>query len=313
MRPAEFKDLIKATKLSGKKSGNIPESKTSGKPPKTSTIDIRLEKWQKINDRWVNDSGWSPYDALSVKKVENWIEEITSLNPRKNRDVSHLNYHPDHTPEHLEGQLSAVEGHKKIEIEELKDSWVKPEIEEIKEDERLGQELEQEPWIDRAKTLVGILLASIVALYFIYVNKPAKPSLEERLFITQEFIKLENKNWSQPKRFPSIGSVYLYNSDWEKIDTPEGKLKGILLIIQDEYQQNTLETLKLSPKEELRRIKEIVDSDRPLLIYIPEGSDNIKLWISRTGSIIKERIENDELSWEFLKSKKINDIDFLKK
>jgi hypothetical protein len=294
MRPPEDKDLIQAIRI------------VDGKKEKT-TIDIRVSRWQKINNKWVSDESWTPANKDSVNKLDAWIREITRIIPSLSGTEA------THKERDLDDQLSAVEGHKKIEIEETKDSWIEPTVEETKEEPRIGEEIEKEPWVDRAKILLGILLGAIIAGFFIYANRPVSQKEEdEKLFIKEEFIKLEKGNWSPGKKFPGIGTIHLYNTSWDKIGDKEDLVKRIALQIIVEFEDGKLEELNLSEKEQLRRIKEILDSKRPLLILIPENSPRTTLWVSRAGGIIKERKDRlGDPTWEFLRSKTQTNIEFL--
>jgi len=295
MRPAEDKHLISAKRVVNK---NV----------ETATFDIRTDRWQKSEGVWVSENGWSPIDPHSIAKVEQWVEEISRIIP------THRNVEEDHKSARarLDDQLSAVEGHKKIEIDETKDSWVDPVVEEKKEEPSLGEELEKEPWINRAKTLVGILLGTIIALFITYVNRPMEK--DDSLFIQEELIKLQEGPWSAGKKIPGVGIIHLYNLSWEKADTTDTETKRVAVTLLTEFEDSSFEKVILTEKEQLRRIEEMIKSARPLLIFLPESKENTRLWVSRTGSVIIEKTkENGNLSWEFLKSKKLNNIGFLKK
>jgi hypothetical protein len=294
MRPPEKKHLIQAKRVVN----NIEE---------TSEIDIRITRWQKINSVWVNEAGWSPMGKESISKIEDWVDEISSIIPTKKKKRKKRGKEEDN----LDNQLSAVEGHKKIEIEETKDTWNDPVVEEVKEEPHIGEELETEPWINRAKTLVGLLLGAIIAIFIIYSNKPYVPKTQSP-FVKEELTKLNKGPWSKGKTFPTIGKVYLYNTDWNNIEATDFELKQVLITLLDEFNEKKLDTLTLSEKEEIRRIEEIIQSKRPLIIFVPHEHSKTRLWVSRAGGIIKESYNNKgDLSWEFLKSNKIQDIPFL--
>jgi hypothetical protein len=283
----------------------INAAKTSKKVKETCILDIRETQWQKIGGVWKSVDGWTPTDPESVIKIEQWVKEITRIMPRASTRED------NEDPDSLDHQLSAVEGHKKIEIDETKHTWTEAEVEQPEEEPRIGEEIEKEPWVPRAKIELAILLGAIIAGFFIYANSPSGNS-DAKIFIQEELNKLEDGPWDTGEAFAAIGQVDIYNKEWPNSKSDVAAIRGAVTIIMKQYKNNKLEKMNLTEEEQAKRIEDINKLKRPMLIIRPEGEKGTKLWVSPAATIIKEtKTEDGQLTWEFMRAEDLNSIPYL--
>jgi hypothetical protein len=298
MRPAEKIHLINA--------------KPKGNSKRIIEIDIRKSPWNKIKGKWVNTEGLTPIDIESIKKVEDWVRQITriSANLSEPKEVDEKN----ELTELLDQQLSAVEGHKKIEIiDHLKLHGAKKvDVTEPLEDTDqapLGIELEGKPWIDNAKKIAALLSGISIAIIIALANN-LRETKEQSILSSATPSDTHKTGFSSPIKLNGIGHVYLYNQDWDKELEKEDIVKQVkppAIQILSSYSNLQLEKINF-PKEEIRNRVTAIDKNKtPLLVVIPEGKEqkenNTKLWISRSGQIFLERTRKSKTTWEMMKIK----------
>jgi vacuolar-type H+-ATPase subunit F/Vma7 len=298
MRPAEKIHLVKV--------------KAKGKHKKVMEIDIRKSPWDKIRGKWINPEGLSPIDKESIEKVENWVRQITRISA--NLDQTDGITEEINLEEVLDQQLSAVEGHKKVEIiDHLKLHGPKrvdvtQPLEEA-EQTPLGIELEKKPWIDNAKKIAALLSGVSIAIIIVLANNLRDPK-EQSILSSVTPSNTHRVGFSSPIKLDGIGHVYLYNQNWneklEKEDIIE-QVKPAAIQILSSYSNLQLEKVEF-PKEEIRKRVAAIDKNKtPMLVVIPEGKEqkenNTKLWISKTGQIFLERTIKTKTTWEMRKMK----------
>jgi hypothetical protein len=289
MKPAEEKHLIKAyRKVKRKKEYSI--------------IDIRQSEWRKIKGKWLNPNGWTPEDSKSIKKIEAWVAEITRIGPAS---VAGEDDNEDTTPKDaLDHQLSAVEGHKKIEIIDTRGTRRDPEIEAPEEKPELppiGVELEKKPWIEKAKLGAALLAGVIIPIILIYSNNLRAPK-------KQSFLSSDSPSntglvgFSDPIPIKGVGTAFFYNQNWEgRPQTMEEKIKPLAMQLVNAYNNLNIKEIRYGKEEKRKKIKEIDENSIPMLVVVPEGkalkSNNTKLWVSRIETIYIERTIEEKTTW----------------
>lgn len=300
MRPAEEIHLINAKRRVKRKQ-------------ETTLLDIRSTGWEKVKGKWKSSEGWIPSDPLSVYKIDEWVKEITRIAPAwedEEQDNSILS-----EQEVLDQQLSAVEGHKKVEILTTWKDKTAAIIEEPQEIEEMlipiGIELEKKPWAESAKIICTLLAGVAVAAVLIYSNNVRRPE-KQTVLTPQVGTDTEILGFSSPIKINGAGTIYLYNQDWET-ENPIGqedikqKLKPTALKLVSDYSNLQLENIALPKEERRKRIRQIDDDKIPMLVIVPEGKDlkenNTKIWLSKSQLILIERTINDKTTWSVAKIK----------
>jgi hypothetical protein len=297
MKPAEDKHIVNARKR-GKGRKSIFQ------------IDIRQSSWKKMGTKWVNSQGFIPTDKESIKKVENWVREISSLSPIFLDTETVTETEMPNTTDILDHQLSAVEGHKKIEIIEQRRNHQEAEVEALPEeevDEPIGVEIDKKPWAKHAKMITALLSGIAIAIILILGNNLREPR-KQSLLSSSSPSDTHTLGFSQPLPLKGIGTVYLYNQNWDPSDPESEKaVKPATVRILSAYTNLRFEESRLPTKEINLRVSRIDDEKIPMLVIIPEGRDqkhnNTKLWISENGSTFLERTINKKTSWKLLKLK----------
>ena len=303
MRPALSKHIINAGILPKKKR----KSKKLLKDLNIEQIDIRKTEWRKIDGVWQTPQGLSPSDQESMEKVENWVREITRISPAildqdENKDTDNTSINSDI----LDNQLSAVEGYKKIEIIESRGTKQEVEIEEPldQEDhqEPLGIEIEKKPWVPKAKMLVALIFGIVITTMLLIGNNLYNPK-QQSILSSQTPSNTQRLGFSSPITIKGLGNIYLYNNEWDPKD-PEilAQINPIAVIVTSAYINLKLKEIKYSKKEISTRVSDIDKNKTPLLVIIPEGlespTNNTKLWVYKSGSILVERTIKDKTTWK---------------
>lgn len=299
MKPAEEKHLILACKGKGK-----------SKKKNVQTLDIRESSWEKRGNKWVNPQGLSPYDNPSIKKIENWVNEITRISPAMLDGEKHELEEEDETNK-LDHQLSAVEGHKKVEILDNRGTKQEAQITDPPNQqfvEPLGIELEKKPWIDNAK-MITVMLASITLTILVILGNNLRVPKEQSILSDASPSNIETIGFSSPLYLKGIGAVYLYNQKWEfkTEEEKEQKVKPIVIKLLSAYQNLRFDNV-LEPKDRITKIISEIDSKKiPMLVIVPEGKEkrqnNTKIWVSKSQSIFMERTVNNKTTWKRIRLK----------
>jgi len=294
MKPAESKHIIKTIK-NGSKRG------------KTTETDLRQSSWRKINGTWVNNENLRPANKESINKIEQWVKEITRISPLLSETESEVA--PDQI-EILDHQLSAVEGHKKIELIEAKDTKKDAEVEhpENEEEDPLGIELESQPWIKKAKIVATTLSIMAISLLLLVGNK-MRESKEHSILSSTSQSDEHKGGFSEPLIIKGVGVVYLYNQDWDLSGKNKGAIEDLIkpLSIQliGAHSNLKFKEIRLTKETIRQRVSAIDEEKIPMLVMIPEGktkkSNNTKIWISKKGRIFIERTRNNKTTWKLVR------------